>query len=59
VTDLLSWQENAEIRAELVRLATNNRERRGLHATLALALAEQRTGAPLLPDALFETLLPS
>jgi hypothetical protein len=57
-TELLSWQESADVRSELARIATSGRGRRELHATLALALGEQRFGAVLLPDELFEQLLP-
>ncbi len=59
VAQLLSWQESPQTRAELARLATTRRDRRGLHAALALALGEQRLGAPLLPDALFDVFAPS
>jgi HEAT repeat protein len=59
VTTRLAWEDSPEIRAELLRLARTNRERKGMHAALALALAEQRTGAPLLPEELFGVMLPS
>jgi len=57
-TELLSWQDAPEIVGELVRLAGAGRERRNLHAALALALHEQRTSTALLPEALFDQYLP-
>lgn len=58
VTKLLSWQDDAGQLAELVRLAGGERERRNLHAALALVLHEQRTATPLLPETLFDHYLP-
>ncbi|MSR45593.1 MAG: hypothetical protein EXS13_00735 [Planctomycetes bacterium] len=58
VTELLSWQDAPEIFGELVRLAGGERERRNLHAALALALHEQRTGGVVLPESLFDHYLP-
>lgn len=58
VTTLLSWQDDAGVRAELARLAAGERERRNLHAALALALHEHRTGTPELDVQLFDHYLP-
>jgi HEAT repeat protein len=58
VDQLLSFQDDPEIRGELIRLAQTDRDRRGMHATLALVLAEHRLNTPLLPEELFDTLLP-
>ncbi len=58
VTKLLSWQDDPAVVAELVRLAAGERERRNLHAALALVLHEQRTAAPLVADALFDHYIP-
>jgi HEAT repeat protein len=58
VDELLSYQEDPEIRKELARLARTDRERRGLHAALTLAIAELRVHAPLLPDDLFDAYTP-
>jgi len=58
VDQLLSFQDDPAIRGELIRLAQTDHDRKGLHATLALVLAEQRSHTPLLPDELFDTLLP-
>ena len=58
VDELLSYQDDPAVRKELARLALTDHERRGLHAALALAEAELRTHAPLLPDELFDAFVP-
>jgi HEAT repeat protein len=56
-TELLSWQDDPRLVAELQELAGGARERRNLHAALALVLHEQRTAAPRLPNGLFDHFL--
>ncbi|MBM4016100.1 MAG: hypothetical protein FJ293_14205 [Planctomycetes bacterium] len=53
-TELLSWQDEPQLIAELQELAAGANERRNLHAALALVLHEQRTASARLPDALFD-----
>lgn len=58
VDELLSYQDDPAVRKELARLASTDHERRGLHAALALSIAELRVNAPLLPEELFDQYVP-
>ena len=57
VAEFLSWRQEPEVRAKLVDLAQQDRDRAGPHAWIILAAAERHYGEAALPDALFEELL--